>query len=51
MTYDKSPGLNGLPIEFSQCFWNVIGHYVYDGLIDIYENKMMTHTQRQSVIS
>lgn len=51
MKHHKSPGLDGLPSEFYKCFWNVIGPYFYDALKDIYENKMMTYTQRQSVIS
>lgn len=46
MKHDKSPGLDGLPSELYQRFWNIIGPYFYNALKDIYKNKMMTNTQR-----
>ena len=51
MKKNKSPGLDGIPLEFYQTFWNTIG----DILIDVYNESFITgelpYSQRTSVLS
>lgn len=32
----KSPGLDGLPSEFYQCLWGIIGFFFFTKLFEIY---------------
>ena len=51
MKKNKSPGLDGIPLEFYQTFWDTIG----DILIDVYNESFITgelpYSQRTSVLS
>ena len=47
----KSPGTDGLPIEFYKIFWNNIKDLILDSFSYSYENKNMTISQKQSIIT
>lgn len=51
MKGEKSPGLDGIPCEFYQCFWNIIGPIFYAALKEVFKQKEMSESQRLSVIS
>lgn len=51
MKKEKSPGLDGLPCEFYQGFWDVIGPFFYKALNEIFQRGEMAYSQRISVIS
>ena len=51
MKKEKSPGLDGLPSEFYQCFWKQLGPLFYKALNDIFNTEKLSYTQRLSVIS
>jgi len=47
----KSPGSDGLPIEFYKKFWPHIKTYVLNSYKDIWKNKHLGISQRQGIIS
>lgn len=51
MKKEKSPGLDGLPSEFYQCFWDDIGPFLYKAIKDSYHKGELSYSQRLSVIS
>lgn len=51
MKGEKSPGLDGIPCEFYQCFWKIIGPIFYAALKEIFKQKEMSESQKISVIS
>ena len=48
---NKSPGNDGLPIEFYLKFWNEIGLLLVNSYNYSFENKLLTISQRQAIIS
>ena len=51
MPKNKSPGLDGIPIEFYQKFWNELQDF-FEILIDtIYKSGQLSNTQRKSVVT
>jgi hypothetical protein len=50
LKHNKSPGLDGLPGEFYQTFWNELKPYFYNSLIQTFYHKCMTFSQRLSSI-
>lgn len=48
---NKSPGLDGIPNEFYQCFWHQLSSLFYNMLKEIFLNGKMTFSQRLAVIS
>ena len=50
MKKKKSPGNDGLTLEFYLKFWPVIGNYCVNGLNMAYEKGMLSPSQRQAVI-
>ena len=48
---DKSPGSDGLPIEFDKCFWDDIKPYLIDSYYEIYKSGTLGITQKQGVIT
>lgn len=51
MKYNKSPGLDGLPVEFYQCFWDKILILFHNMLKEIFSSDEMTFSQRLDVLS
>lgn len=48
---NKSPGYDGLTVEFYRKFWTKIGHLVVDALNDAYHSGSFTFCQNRGVIS
>ena len=51
MKKNKSPGLDGICIEFYQTYWPIVGQLLRDVFNESYENETLTDSQRKSVIS
>lgn len=51
MKRNKSPGLDGLTVEFYQHFWTLIGDLVVDTFNEGYENGCLSESQRIAVLS
>ena len=51
MKKNKSPGLDGISIEFYQHFWLLIGHLLVDVFNESHENEKLPDSQRKSVMS
>jgi hypothetical protein len=47
----KSPGTDGLPIEFYKIFWNDIKNLVFNSFYYSCEQKNMSVSQKQSIIT
>jgi len=47
----KSPGSDGLPIEFYQTFWTKISKYLINSYNDVINNGYLGFSQKQGVIS
>ena len=48
---NKSPGDDGIPIEFYKAFWNEIGSLLVDVYNESFENKILPLSVRKSVIT
>ena len=46
----KTPGTDGLSVEFYQFFWNDIKEIVFDSIKNAYENNKMSEDQRRAVL-
>ena len=51
MAPSKSPGIDGFPAEFYQCFWPLIGHDYVQVMNGCYQAGMLSASQRQGVIT
>lgn len=47
----RSPGIDGLPAEFYQTFWNVLGSDLYEVLLESVRNKVLPVSCRRAVLS
>ena len=48
---DKTPGNNGLAIEFYEFFWSEIGTFLVDSLNYTYFHGELSNSQKQAVIT
>ena len=51
MKKNKSPGLDGISIEFYKKFWPLIGNLLVKVFNNSYENGILTESQRVSVFT
>ena len=51
MKQNKSPGLDGLTVEFYQAFWPLLGNLLVDVFNESYELGTLPDSQRKSVMS
>jgi hypothetical protein len=51
MQNGKSPGTDGLPVEFYKIFWKNIKKLVMNSFSYSYENENMSISQKQSIIA
>lgn len=47
---DKTPGNDGIPIEFYKIFWSLIGDFMVNSFKEAYNKKEMSSSQRQAII-
>lgn len=50
MSNGKSPGTDGMTVEFFKFFWKQIGTFVVRSLNEGFQNKQMSITQREGII-
>ena len=51
MKLNKSPGSDGLTVEFYKCFWNDIKQMVIDSLNEGYDKKQLSCSQSQAILT
>ena len=51
MKRNKSPGLDGISVEFYEKFWSLIGDLLVSVFNDSYEQRILPDSQRMSVFS
>ena len=51
MTYNKTPGSDGLPAEFYKVFWKDISQYLLKALNASYANGCLSVTQRRGLVT
>lgn len=47
----RSPGIDGLPVEFYQAFWNILGQDLYEVLIQSIKSGILPISCRRAVLS
>ena len=48
---NKTPGNDGLTVEFYSAFWPLIGKYLMDCINYVYEFGELSNTQKQAIIT
>ena len=48
---NKSPGNDGLTVEFYKAFWNTVGNLVVDSLNFAYEYGELSNSQKEAIIT
>ena len=51
MKENKSPGSDGLPVEFYKTFWHNLKSHFYSALEETFEKESMSYSQRLSIIA
>ena len=51
MKNGKTPGIDGLPIEFYKCFWVRIGHFLLRSLNEAFYKGELSVTQKRGIIT
>ena len=51
LTFNKSPGLDGIPAEFYRKFWGKTGNVIVDSFNESYDEGQLSESQRSDVIS
>ena len=51
MKIDKSPGVDGIPIEFYTCFWSDIGHFLFRSLEESFIDGELSISQKRGIIT
>ena len=47
----KTPGNNGIPVDFYRVFWPLLGKFMVDSCNEAYNKRKMSHSQKQAVIT
>ena len=47
----KTPGKDGIPVEFYRVFWLLLSKVMVDSFNEAYNKKEMSHSQKQAVIT
>ena len=49
MKLNKSPGLDGLSVEFYRTFWDKLKYFLIKTYTKVYNENLLTYSQRSSV--
>ena len=47
----KTPGNDGIPVEFYKTFWPLLGRFMVDSFNEAFNQKEMSHSQKQAIIT
>ena len=47
----KTPGNDGIPVEFYRVFWPLLGKFMVESFNEAYNKKEISHSQKQAVIT
>ena len=48
---NKSPGIDGIPIEFYQKYWGIVKHEIVQIIKNISKGTLLSHHQKQAIIT
>ena len=48
---NKSPGNDGLTVEFYKAFWHVLGEFMVNSLNDSYDRGELSNSQKEAIIT
>ena len=51
MKNDKTPGIDGIPIDFYKCFWVDLGHFLIRSIQGAFEVGELSITQKRGIIT
>ena len=51
MANNKTPGPDGIPVEFYKIFWTAIGHIVDESYLNAFDKGELLTSQKQGVIN
>ena len=51
MKPDKTPGIDGIPVEFYKVFWKDIGHFLVRSIQSAYRSGELSITQKRGIIT
>ena len=51
MSNNKTPGEDGIPVDFYKVFWNKIKQPFYDMMLQVYENKELHDSARTGILN
>lgn len=51
MKHDKTPGIDGIPIEFYKFFWNDLGHFLVRSIQSAFATGELSITQKRGIIT
>ena len=51
MKHDKTPGIDGIPVEFYAFFWNDLGHFLVRSIQAAFSTGELSITQKRGVIT
>ena len=51
MENNKTPGSDGLTVEFYRFFWNIIAKYMVESFSYVFESGNLSISQKQGIIS
>ena len=51
MKHDKTPGIDGIPVEFYQFFWKDLGHFLIRAIRAAFTNGELSISQKRGIIT
>ena len=51
MSNNKTPGQDGIPVDFYKVFWSILKQPFYDMLLQVYQDQMLHESARKGVLN